>query len=149
MISIKNGNVLTSKAPVIVHQVNCMSVMGRGLAKQIRDMYPKVYTDFLDKCNEFSKNRKALMGDVLYTEIESGKYVASVFGQYDYGLYSQRTDLNALKMGLTNVRFFAEKHNNFVALPYGLGCERGGADWDTVSKMINDVLRKQYVEIWE
>ena len=31
------GNVLDSDAPIIAHQVNCMGVMGAGVAKCIRE----------------------------------------------------------------------------------------------------------------
>lgn len=36
------GNVLDSDAPIIAHQVNCMGVMGAGVAKCIREKYPDI-----------------------------------------------------------------------------------------------------------
>ena len=48
MISKFNGDILKSGAPVILHQVNCLGVMGVGLAKQIRNKHPSVYTRYKD-----------------------------------------------------------------------------------------------------
>lgn len=37
-----NGDILKSKADIICQQVNCKGAMGAGLAKQIKEKYPKV-----------------------------------------------------------------------------------------------------------
>ena len=49
MIEYIKGNILNATEGIIVQQVNCMGVMGAGLAKQIRDKWPSVYNRYLDK----------------------------------------------------------------------------------------------------
>lgn len=36
---------------VVCHQVNCMGVMGAGLAKQVRNRYPGVYRAYKELCD--------------------------------------------------------------------------------------------------
>jgi len=43
MIKNINGNVLHSRADVIIHQVNCLGFMGAGIAAQIRKLSPQNY----------------------------------------------------------------------------------------------------------
>ena len=45
MITYKNGDLLESNCNFICHQVNCQGVMGSGIAKQIRNLFPFVYED--------------------------------------------------------------------------------------------------------
>ena len=41
-----SGDVFSSGAQVIVHQVNCMGVMGSGVARIVREKYPEVYLEY-------------------------------------------------------------------------------------------------------
>lgn len=40
MIKVINGDLFTSKANFIVHQVNCQGVMGSGVAAQVAENFP-------------------------------------------------------------------------------------------------------------
>lgn len=40
-VVIKEGNVFDSDAKIICHQVNCQGVMGSGVAKEVRERYPR------------------------------------------------------------------------------------------------------------
>lgn len=42
MITEKYDNILNSTETILVHQVNCMGVMGAGLALQIARKYPNI-----------------------------------------------------------------------------------------------------------
>ena len=145
----KNGDVLQADVNIIVHQVNCMGVMGSGIAKQIRTQYPKVFEEYSEKCRKMKNYRRLMLGDVLYTEIAPQKYIASVFGQLSQGWVGQYTDINALRMGLMNIKMYAEQNNYSIAIPYGIGCGRGGADWNEISKLIEDTFSDMDVEIWK
>ena len=36
-----------------------------------------------------------------------------------------------------------------IAMPYKIGCCRGGADWDTVKKIIDTTFQGVDVELWK
>ena len=54
MIVYKTGNMFdsTSSFDAIVNTVNCVGVMGAGLAKQVKDRYPEHYEDYRDRCQQ-------------------------------------------------------------------------------------------------
>ena len=49
----KEGNLLDAQTDVIAHQVNCQGVMGSGVAKQIRDKWPRVYDSYVTYCYDY------------------------------------------------------------------------------------------------
>ena len=42
----------------------------------------------------------------------------------------------------------ARKNHLKVAMPYKIGCVRGGADWETVKKIIDVTFQDVDVELW-
>ena len=50
---------------VICHQANCRGIMGAGLTKQIRTMFPQVYEMYQRNCTQ-AANRQDLLGKVLF-----------------------------------------------------------------------------------
>jgi hypothetical protein len=81
--------------------------------------------------------RENLLGHTQFVPIEVDKYVANIFGQYSYGYdKKQYTNTNALFSAFKHLRKFAELHNLSVALPYMIGCYRGGADWKEVEELL-------------
>lgn len=142
------GDILSSDADVIVHQVNCQGVMGKGLAKQIRDEYPEVFTEyklFCSKCNSFDLLGKTQIVRVGF--IGFRRYIANLFAQEYYGSGRRcYTDYDALRKCLTTVNSsFAGKT---VAIPYKLGCGLAGGNWDIVSKIIEETLTDCRVKIY-
>lgn len=140
MIVEREGDILQSGADVICHQVNCMGVMGGGLARQIRDKYPDVYQQYQSKCDADNY----CLGDVQYCG-EAEVIIANMFAQFGYGRDKQYTDYDALKRCLKNVRgalqIYSHHHSNYrVAFPHGLGCGLAGGDWAIVHGMIDEIF---------
>jgi len=52
MIIEKTGNIFTSKAQTIVNTVNCIGVMGAGIAFEFRLRYPKMYEKYQIFCEQ-------------------------------------------------------------------------------------------------
>lgn len=149
MIKIIDGNLLDSNADIICHQVNCQGKMNSGIAKQIRERYPNVFVHYKKLCN-FHCNKTELLGQCQAVEIDNGKYIANLFGQLAYGYDGkQYTDLNALENSMYKLRnMYMLGTNKVIAFPYGLGSVRGGANWDDVYAIIEDVFKDCNVEIW-
>ena len=157
MISYHNGDIFDSTANIICHQVNCMGVMGAGLAKQIKKKCPDAfnrYLDFVRKERHSKGDTKGLLGRCCIGAFDGveEKYVANLFGQYNYGSDGRKyTNIKALEEAFVNCRNFAEVCDYSIAIPFGIGCGYGGADWITeVRPMIEDVFKgfKNEVEIW-
>lgn len=51
-IEIVEGNIFTSKAQTIVNTVNCVGVMGKGIAYEFRLRYPDMFEQYKDLCKK-------------------------------------------------------------------------------------------------
>lgn len=147
MIKIIEGDLLTSKADVICHQVNCSSAMNSGIARQIRKQYPEVYNKYMELCK--SVDKEELLGQCQPIYIGNHKYIANLFGQLNYGYDGkQYTDLNALEQAMVTLKSYFNT-DRIIAFPWGLGSVRGGAKWEDVYRIIDTVFDDYNVEIWK
>ncbi|UGO50708.1 RNase III inhibitor [Bacillus phage vB_BanS_Sophrita] len=137
MIKIIDGDLLQAKEDIIGHQVNCMGVMGSGIALQVKKQHPKAFEIYKELVDEAKKedSQRLLLGKALIVD-SNDKYIANLFGQYTYGSTGQFTVMNAVRNSLLHLRRFAETHDLTVALPFKLGSDRGGADWNEVLALI-------------
>lgn len=157
MIEFKYGDILTTSARVICHQVNCKGVMGKGLAKQIKDKYPEVYDDYLYYIQRMNKKGENFLGEVKVSSTTDGHHaIAHLFAQDGYGYNKVYTDLSALKQALYTLRMYndmsmeADGQTIDYAIPYNIGAGLGGANPDDVHALLNEVF-KDYegtVEFW-
>ena len=138
MIEYIKGNILNVTEGIIVQQVNCMGVMGAGLAKQIRDKWPIIYDSFIARVYNTS-NKKELLGKTLFTNVENNLFVASIFGQYYYGRQVKFTNYTALFKGLNFVAEISAVDKTTMYIPKGLGCGLAGGNWDFVEAYIQDL----------
>lgn len=139
------GDVLNSPFQLIAHQVNCRGVMGAGLAKQIRQKYPKLYKDYKEYCD-----RGANLGDCICNFTSDGHYILNIFAQYDYGRDKKYTNYEAMyqafKKGIQEFRFDACEARTVaqltIAIPYMIGCGLAGGDWGEV-KIVLETIEKE------
>lgn len=130
-------NIFESGADVICHQVNCQGVMGSGIAKQVREKYPWVYKAYIEWCSQ--NKPEYLLGRAQPINAKGEMIIVNIFAQENFGYDGKcYTDYNALKNGLKTVRLNFK--NNTIAIPYLMGCHRGGGDWNVVYKMIEEVF---------
>ena len=52
MITHNHGNLLEADVEALVNPVNCVGRMGKGLAKQFKDAFPKNFTAYQRACRE-------------------------------------------------------------------------------------------------
>lgn len=160
MLHYKVGNLLDAPQKVIAHQVNCQGKMGSGVAKAIRDKYPKVYEDYSAVCGKLPP--KALRG---MTQIitDSERVIVNLFGQEYYGYdgkkYTSYAYLTkALDYLFSTIFQYNTIHSNEIgselysdnafAIPYKMGCDRGGADWDIVESILEDLSDYYGVDVY-
>lgn len=145
MITFKYEDLLASDCKAICHQVNCQGVMRSGIAKQIRTTYPTVYELYKYALQAYSK--WALFGHSQFCPVDNGRrFIVNMFAQNRYGYNGKRyTDYAALRSCLKDV---ADKFKGqTIAIPFKLGCGRGGGDWNTVLQLIKEELRECDVTI--
>lgn len=147
MLKIIDGDIFESCADIIAHQVNCQGVMGSGVAKQVREKYPYVYEYYKEACSNPQVNPLGMCLMCPTDPIMCDQWIANLFGQDRFGYDGKcYTDYDKLREALRKLNAEAvsyagaANHRPTVAIPYLMGCHRGGGDWEIVSKMIEEEL---------
>ena len=139
MIKERKGNLLRSDAAIIAHQVNCLGIMGAGVARQIRHriLTAEQYRTYQQICR---KNKEELLGSCsLMLRMDTGatQYVAHLFAENIPTGRGLDTDYAALRQSLTAMMFLAaQRELSQIAIPGYLGCGLAGGDWETVYSRI-------------
>jgi len=130
------SNIATAKEPVIAHGCNAQGVMGAGVAKALRNTFPKIYPKYRKAYDEGELN----LGDVIWVDTE-GKLFANCITQKYYGRDGSRyVSYNAVRACMYNIN---EKCKNLgittLAMPM-IGSSLGGGDWFEIKKIVEKVL---------
>ena len=147
MVEIVYKDIMTPTCDFICHQVNCQGKMNAGLAKKIREKWPQVYINYMEK---FQKTDSSIwhnfLGDVQIVSINENKnpkFIINLFAQNRYGQKGRYTSYDAFWICLNQIAKLIPKGSS-IAFPYGIGCGLGGADWKVIYTMIVKVLEKDY-----
>ncbi len=135
MIKVVVGNIVFAKETILAHQVNCKGVMGSGVARTLREKYPEIFLGYHEYCVKYGAHN---LGNINIVKCHDGHIVVNIFGQNDYGYDGKAyTVTSALKDGLLKLRDYAKINNLSVAIPYKIGCGRGGGDWSEIMNFIS------------
>lgn len=139
MIKFIKGNIFESKAHTLVNTVNCVGVMGRGLAKEFKIRFPKMAKEYFKACKrgELRSGRpflyEDLMNNVLCFPTKDNWKGPSKYEFIEAGLKTVAE--NYERWGLRSIAFPP------------LGCGLGGLDWQRVKSLIVKYLGKLPIEI--
>lgn len=139
-MSIESGDAVyalkTGKIDALGHQANMRGVMGAGIAKTIKNVYPMSFIEYRDAC----LSKKFNLGDILVSDVGNGRYIVHLAGQDGYSTLKRQTNYEALEQALQKFADFCLASNLRPGLPYGIGCGLGGGDWAIVSSIIDKVF---------
>jgi O-acetyl-ADP-ribose deacetylase (regulator of RNase III) len=139
MIAYVTGDMLANpnKPQAYAHGVNCLGVMGAGVAKALRAKYPAMFEAYRDHC----ANIGLQPGDVFtWTGREPDVIVFNVATQRGFGRGVQAT-LPAILDGLIMTRRLTKAIGiRSIAMPR-IGCGLGGLSWADVRPIVVDVFK--------
>ena len=133
----------------LVNTVNCVGIMGRGIALQFKKAFPENFEAYVKICKE-----KKLHPGVVYTyklhTLGGPKYIINFPTKRHWKGQSKLEDIEAgLKALVQEVRTLGIKS---ISIP-PLGCGLGGLPWQTVVKQIMEetlsVLKDVEVNLYE
>src|SRR5690606_6605065 len=129
---IKNGNIFDyiDKNTYLVNPVNCVGVMGAGLAKAFKERFPENFSEYKKICD----SGKFYPGDVFYYfDQESNTEILNVATK---GHWKDNSKPKFIEKAMHNVcKEVYMRQATQVALP-ALGCGLGGMKWETVLPII-------------
>jgi O-acetyl-ADP-ribose deacetylase (regulator of RNase III) len=138
MIEYKTGNIITENAEALVNTVNCVGVMGRGVALQFKNAFPENFKAYETACRrgELQPGRLLIFRT---NQLSNPKYIVNFPTKRHWRGKSRLSDIEA---GLrTLVRELETLRIRSVAIP-PLGSGLGGLDWSDVRPKIEDAIRK-------
>lgn len=136
MIDYTSGNILEAKAEALVNTVNCVGVMGKGIALQFKQAYPANFDAYTAAC----KAGDIQPGRMFITETGSmlpPRYIINFPTKRHWRGKSRLEDIEAGLDALANEIQRLGIHS--IAVP-PLGCGNGGLNWEDVRPRIETAL---------
>lgn len=128
-----NSSIFDSTCQTLVNTVNCVGVMGRGLALEFKRRYPKMYAYYLRMCK-----RGLLRPGKLLLYKESTPWILN-FPTKDHWKYP--SNLKYIELGLSEFANTYKKHGiSSIAFPE-LGTSSGKLDWEDVRRLMYMYLK--------
>lgn len=133
MITYIVGDIFQSSAQVLTNPVNCVGVMGKGLALEFKNRYPNLLEDYKARCN-----RNEVRLGVPYLWENDSVQILNFPTKRDW---KENSVLKYIEDGL---KYLAENYQKMgiqsLAMP-PLGCGLGGLEWSEVYPLIEKYLR--------
>jgi len=124
--------VFDSQAQTIVNPVNCVGVMGKGLALAVKNRYPEVFDKYVIAC----ESGKMGIGKLQLVKAKDRWILNFPTKKHWRGA----SKLEFIEAGLKKfVKTYRRRHIASVAFP-PLGCGHGGLKWDEVEPLMRRYL---------
>lgn len=136
MIEFKTGDLLNEDVEALVNTVNCVGVMGRGVALQFKNAFPKNFKAYAAACkrNEVQPGKMFVYAT---GELTNPRFIINFPTKRHWRGKSRFEDIDA---GLKDlVAVIRERGIRSIAIP-PLGSGLGGLDWDDVRPRIERAL---------
>ncbi len=138
MIQYKTGNILKEDAEALVNTVNCVGVMGRGIALQFKKNFPENFDKYKEACQR-KKVKPGQMFVIATGQTANPRYIINFPTKRHWRGMSRMKDIED---GLEALVEEICKHNiRSVAIP-PLGSGLGGLDWNDVRLRMERYLGK-------
>lgn len=138
MIEYKIGNILTENAEALVNTVNCVGIMGRGLALQFKEVFPENFKSYAVACKQ-NQVQPGRMFVYETDQLTNPRYIINFPTKRHWRDKSRIEDIDA---GLIALAEQIRSHNILsIAIP-ALGCGLGGLDWLEVRPRIEKILEQ-------
>jgi len=136
MITYKQGDLLECNAEAIVNTVNCVGVMGRGIALQFKKQYPENFKQYEAAC----KRGEVVPGQMFVYEsytLTNPRFIINFPTKRHWKGASRIEDI---EKGLHDlIRVIQSHHIKSIAVP-PLGCGLGGLEWSEVKPHIESAF---------
>jgi O-acetyl-ADP-ribose deacetylase (regulator of RNase III) len=136
MIEFKRGDIIREDAEALVSTVNCVGVMGKGLALQFKAAFPANFREYAAAC----QRSEVMPGKVFVHEtghITNPHYIINFPTKRHW---RDKSRIEDIETGLRSLRHeILSRGIQSVALP-AIGCGLGGLRWSEVRPLIEQTL---------
>ncbi|TXG80011.1 MAG: hypothetical protein E6R13_09040 [Spirochaetes bacterium] len=141
---IKKKSLLTSDCEILVNAVNCIGIMGKGIAKDFKQLYPEYFHDYKNKCNQ----GKIQLGkvDLYLFENNPNRYICSF--PTIHKLY-EPSNLENIKLGLMDLKLKTDRLGIKTIALSAVGCGNGGLNIKDVYNLVVSIFDKGTIEFYD
>lgn len=134
---------------VLLHVCNNKGVMGSGIALEIKNRVPDAFSSYKQFMHPLGTVSVGVheFGDEMFTHYR-GK-VFNMIAQDGYGSGKRFLNYGALADCLKAVASHRSYSGDKIGLPYKMGADRAGGDWEIVLEMVTYFLKDFDVVIYE
>jgi O-acetyl-ADP-ribose deacetylase (regulator of RNase III) len=146
-IELRRGNILEADAEALVNTVNCVGVMGKGIALQFKNAYPDNFAAYEKACR-----KKAITTGRMHVYETGRLYPRYIINFPTKRHWKGKSSIGDIAKGLKAL--VVEVRNraiHSIAIP-PLGCGNGGLEWKTVAPLIVsafDAVPNVHVDLYE
>lgn len=138
------GNLLEDKSEALVNTVNCVGVMGKGIALQFKQAYPDVFKEYEKQC----RLGNVKIGKMLVVPTNSlldRKYIINFPTKKHW---KEKSKISYIEDGLKDLKkVINDLDIKSIAIP-PLGCGNGGLKWAKVRSLIQHTFENSPIEIF-
>ncbi|RHU44979.1 macro domain-containing protein [Clostridium sp. TF11-13AC] len=139
-MKVKIGNIFESKCSTLVNTINCVGVMGKGIALEFKKKYPEMFFDYVNKC----KSGQVQTGTPYVFDVGNGIKILN-FPTKNHWRSSSK-----LSFIIDGLDWFIKNYGDYkitsIAFP-PLGCGNGGLSWESVGPIMYQKLINLPIEI--
>lgn len=140
MVTLTAGDLFNSKAQTLVNTVNCVGVMGKGIALEFKKRFPDMYQDYVKRC----ERHEVLLGKPYIFKSAGGPWILNFPTK---GHWRAVARLEDIVRGLEHlVAHYKEWGITSLAMP-PLGCGQGQLEWRVVGPTLNRYLSKMDISV--
>ena len=138
MIQYRKGNIFNADVEALVNPVNCVGIMGRGLAAHFKIMFPGNFKAYAKAC----KNNELRPGRLFVYDrgwLSKPRYIINFATKGHWRDNSRMTDIET-GLGDLVVYMMQKTGIESIAIP-ALGCGLGGLQWADVKPRIEQAMQ--------
>lgn len=136
MFEYKKGNILQEQTDAIINTVNCVGIMGRGIALQFKQAYPDNFKAYKQACDK-GEVQPGKMFVYSSGSLFNPKYIINFPTKRHW---KGKSNIQDIKSGLIALKKDIQKYEiSSIAIP-PLGCGLGGLNWNEIKPLIEQTF---------
>src|SRR5690554_1972745 len=143
MTKVLVGDIFNSEMETLVNTVNCVGVMGKGIAKEFKSRYPDMFLEYKNMCDR----KQIKLGELSIHEVNDIFSKRRIINFPTKGHWKSPSKLSDIIQGLD---YFINNYQpwNITSIAFPpLGCGNGGLKWSYVGKIMYQKLKDLPIDI--
>ena len=126
---VKSGSIFNADVEALVNPVNCVGVMGAGLAKEFKKRFPENYKQYVGICQYQEREIDLGRMFIFHQKEEKPEYIINFPTKWHW---KDKSDIKYIYAGLDDLKYeMRVRKIKSVAIP-AIGCGLGGLKWGDV-----------------